>query len=136
MSGRTAYDMGIKNGRYSVVIGNDGADLLDKHITLSPSDPRVARLKQQTGQGYQGRSSEMISPKATLTPGFTYSVDTSKMSGRSAAEMGLQGLFVTVPDASGSPKSEPMPFKAEKNTGVVKAPGVLQMNWNQKRKYV
>jgi hypothetical protein len=29
-----------------------------------------------------------------------------------------------------------MPFKAEKNTGVVKAPGVLQMNWNQKSKYV
>lgn len=133
MAGRTAYDLGIKNPSYSVVVGPDGAQR-NKTVRLSINDPRVALINAEK-KGLSGRSTEDL--RGSLTPGFTYVVDASKLPGRTADEMGLSGgLRYTVPDASGSPKSEPMPFKAEKNTGVVKAPGVLQMNWNQKSKYV
>jgi hypothetical protein len=96
MAGRTADEMGIKNSSYSVVVGPDGAQR-NKTVRLSINDPRVALIKAEK-KGLSGRSTEDL--RGSLTPGFTYVVDASKLPGKTADDLGLSGgLRYTVPDS-------------------------------------
>jgi hypothetical protein len=94
LSGRDAYDAGIRYDDYVVKIGEKGVNLKDKIITIGPNDPRAKLIKAATGSGNRRDDN---TAGATLLPGFTYKIDMTGYTGRDQQMSDFSTLEYTVP---------------------------------------